>query len=120
MRWHCASLRLFPRLDDPRQEGAVLDERLPQAEVPALVLERPQVEARLAAQQHDDARGRARRDEAQEEHVAAAAVVALKHGVAERPFSVQRHLLELAAHQVLRGGEVQRPRVATLAPCYNG
>ena len=40
-------------------------------------------------------------DEAQQEDIAAAAVVALQHRLAQRPILVQRHLLALGPHQVV-------------------
>lgn len=57
--------------DEPRQEGAIVDQRQPLLLVPVDVLETGRVRARLATQQHDD-RLCFRRNEAEHEHVSRA------------------------------------------------
>lgn len=97
----CAQLLLLRwDLDEPRQEAAVLDERLPLRAVPVDVLEAALAGAGLTAQQHHHRVGLGG-DEAQQEDVAAAAVVALEHRLTQRPLLVQRHLLALGPHQVV-------------------
>jgi hypothetical protein len=65
------------------------------------------------AQQHHHRVG-LRRDEAQQEDVAAATVVALQHGLAQRPVLVQRHFLAFCPHEVIHNvAETRKPSQLT-------
>ena len=83
----------------PRQKTAVINERLPGVHVPGHVFEATGARARITAQQHDDTL-RLRRNETQQKHVAAAAIVALENGLTERTVGMELHLLMLGAHQM--------------------
>ena len=69
-------------MDEPGDEGLVRYQGHPQRQVPLHVLQAAHVQARVSAQQHDHGLVLGG-DEAQEEHVPAAAVVALQHRVTE-------------------------------------
>mmetsp|Transcript_60216 Transcript_60216/g.191291 ORF Transcript_60216/g.191291 Transcript_60216/m.191291 type:complete len:534 (-) Transcript_60216:584-2185(-) len=78
----CAQhLLLLRLLDEPMEEGAVVDEGLPLVHVPVHLLEAVRGEAGLAAEEHHHALGLGR-DEAEEEDVLTPAVVALEDLVA--------------------------------------
>mmetsp|Transcript_23462 Transcript_23462/g.72696 ORF Transcript_23462/g.72696 Transcript_23462/m.72696 type:complete len:325 (-) Transcript_23462:35-1009(-) len=101
-------------LGDPREQRAVLDERLPEAGVPVEVGERVAVHARLAAQQDHDTL-RLGWHEPEQEEVLRAAHVALERRVAEGSVLVQARRVVLRAHQVgddVRGAAVPRAVVA--------
>jgi hypothetical protein len=78
-------------LDEPREEAAVIDQRLPHGEVPVLILCDRLRRAGLPTQE-DDNRVCLGRDEPEEEHVPATAVVALESGFPKGRVLVQRHL----------------------------
>eukprot|EP00162_Nutomonas_longa_P007159 comp17556_c0_seq1/m.29875 comp17556_c0_seq1/g.29875 ORF comp17556_c0_seq1/g.29875 comp17556_c0_seq1/m.29875 type:complete len:368 (+) comp17556_c0_seq1:373-1476(+) len=95
----CAHLLGLRRhLDEPRQERAVVNQRLPLG-VPVGVLECVAVETRVSAEQHDDAFVLFR-NESEKKHILAAAVVAFEHRVAHRALFMQRNFLVSRAHQV--------------------
>mmetsp|Transcript_14828 Transcript_14828/g.28550 ORF Transcript_14828/g.28550 Transcript_14828/m.28550 type:complete len:338 (+) Transcript_14828:3813-4826(+) len=86
-------------LDQPGQEAAVHNQRLPRGQVPVHVFQAVRREAGLSAQQHHDVLC-ARVDEPQQEHVAAPAVVALEQRLSHLAGLVQGNLLVLGAHQM--------------------
>ena len=114
-----AQLLLLGRhLDEPRQEGSVVDDGRPLRRVPDDVLRRGHGSTRLAAEQDDD-RVALGRDETEHENVLAAAVVALGRRLAERRFGVEHNLAVLRAHEVVddvrgrrRAAGVAEPLVA--------
>mmetsp|Transcript_56047 Transcript_56047/g.132980 ORF Transcript_56047/g.132980 Transcript_56047/m.132980 type:complete len:360 (+) Transcript_56047:1840-2919(+) len=89
------------RLDKPREERLCrVDEREPCGQVPRRVSLEASCLAACPAEQHNHLL-LLRRDEAEHEDVALAAVVTLEHRLSERRIAVQRHLLELGADEVV-------------------
>lgn len=108
-------------LDEPGEEGLVLNDGGPLGEIPRGILVHRAGGTGLPAQEDDD-RIRLGGDEPEEEDVATAAIITLEEGLPEGPIRVQDDLLVLGADQVVddvgaRGvaGAVAKPLFAMVA-----
>mmetsp|Transcript_55290 Transcript_55290/g.153195 ORF Transcript_55290/g.153195 Transcript_55290/m.153195 type:complete len:314 (-) Transcript_55290:275-1216(-) len=100
-------------LHKPRQERAVLYERLPLPEVPIGILQRVVRQADSAQQHHN--RVALRSNEAEEEDVALAAIVALQDYLPQGAVVVELHLLLLGADKVQDDAATGQPRQSAVA-----
>lgn len=93
---------------EPREEGAVLNQRLPARSVPVHVFLRGHGGTWLAAEEDNDGIGFGG-DESEEEDVLGAAVVAFERRVAERGGGVQLDFLVAGAYEMI--DDMRRRRI---------